>query len=49
MPEEVQDVFKKKSKHGMSTPRPDRALIQTRFQVAEQHYRKTYGSQRKTH
>ncbi len=44
----VLHVFKKKSTHGISTPRPDRELIRTRFQVAEQHYRKTYGSQRKT-
>lgn len=39
----VLHVFKKKSSHGIATPRPDRETIHARLQAAEEHYRRTYG------
>ena len=34
----VLNAFKKKSKHGVETPKPDRDLIRERLWRAEQHY-----------
>lgn len=39
----VLHVFKKKSKSGIATPRPDRELIRRRFETAAAHYRQVYG------
>jgi phage-related protein len=39
----VLHVFKKKSSHGIATPRPDREAIYARLQTAREHYRRTYG------
>lgn len=35
----VLDVFQKKSKSGMKTPRPDKARVKQRYQWAQQHYK----------
>jgi phage-related protein len=35
-------VFKKKSKSGISTPRPDRERIRVRLREAEAHYERNY-------
>jgi phage-related protein len=40
----VLHVFKKKSKSGVGTPRADRDVILSRLKVAQEHYRRTYGS-----
>ena len=34
----VLDVFQKKSKSGMKTPKPDKARVKQRYQWARQHY-----------
>jgi phage-related protein len=38
----VLHVFKKKSKHGIKTPREDIETIERRLRVAEQHYRQHF-------
>lgn len=38
----VLHVFQKKSTRGRATPRPDVALIRTRYQEAERHYRRLH-------
>lgn len=38
----VLDVFMKKSKKGIGTPRQTRDLIEGRFKLAERHYKKTF-------
>ena len=45
----VLHVFKKKSTQGVKTPKPDKDLVRSRFRVAEQHYRDTYGARKGTH
>lgn len=45
----VLHVFKKKSTQGVRTPKPDKDLVRSRFRVAEQHYRDTYGARKGTH
>src|SRR5690606_35183593 len=35
----VLHVFQKKSKHGISTPRPDVELVRSRYKLAREHYR----------
>ena len=35
-------AFKKKSKRGQETPRPNRDLAESRYLLAEAHYEKTY-------
>ena len=45
----VLHVFKKKSTQGVRTPKPDKNLVRSRFRVAEQHYRDTYGARKGTH
>jgi predicted XRE-type DNA-binding protein len=40
----VLHVFRKKSKSGIATPRPDRELVLSRFKAAATHYEQTYGS-----
>ena len=45
----VLHVFKKKSTRGARTPKPDKDLVRSRFRVAEQHYRDTYGARKGTH
>ena len=40
----VLHVFKKKSKSGSATPRPDRELVRSRFKAAAMHYEQTYGT-----
>jgi phage-related protein len=40
-------AFQKKSKSGVSTPRPDIRLIRSRLKDAEDHYRATYERARK--
>lgn len=39
----VLHIFKKKSASGVATPAPDRELIRSRLQWAEQDYRSRYG------
>jgi phage-related protein len=39
----VLHVFRKKSKSGIATPRPDRELVLARFRAAAAHYERTYG------
>jgi phage-related protein len=39
----VLHVFRKKSKSGIATPRPDRELVLSRFRTAVAHYGRTYG------
>jgi phage-related protein len=41
----VLHVFKKKSKSGRGTPRPDKDLIRSRLRAAEQHHAKTYDTE----
>ena len=41
----VLHVFKKKSKSGVRTPKPDRDLVRTRFRAAGRHYRTTYRTE----
>ena len=38
----VLDVFKKKSKSGLSTPKMIRERVEARYAQAEQHYKETY-------
>jgi len=45
----VLHVFKKKSTRGVGTPNPEKELIRMRLRVAEEHYRETYGAQRRAH
>jgi phage-related protein len=45
----VLHVFKKKSTQGVRTPKPDKDLVRSRFRMAEQHYRDTYGARKRTH
>jgi phage-related protein len=40
----VLHVFKKRSKSGIATPKPDKDLIR-RLTTATEHYRRIYGSQ----
>lgn len=39
----VLHTFKKKSKKGIATPKPDIDLIQARYAIAERHYKDNYG------
>jgi phage-related protein len=39
----VLHVFKKKSKSGISTPRPDKELVLSRWRAAQQDHAKRYG------
>jgi len=39
----VLHTFKKKSKKGIATPKPDIDLIKARYAIAEQHYKDNYG------
>jgi len=39
----VLHTFKKKSKKGIATPKPDIDLIKARYVIAEQHYNDNYG------
>lgn len=41
----VLHVFKKKSASGVSTPQPEKDLLRTRLQAAQQHHRSHYGHQ----
>jgi phage-related protein len=43
----VLHVFKKKSKKGIETPKPDIELIKTRLKAAEVHYKMNYESKKK--
>lgn len=36
-------AFKKKSKSGIATPKPDKELIKARYKRAEEHYKRNYG------
>jgi phage-related protein len=40
----VLHVFKKKSKSGTGTPRPDKDLIRSRLRAAKEHHGETYGA-----
>ena len=40
----VLHAFKKKSKKGISTPKPDIELIKARFKRAEEHYKANFSS-----
>ena len=39
----VLHVFKKKSKSGIRTPKPDRDVVKVRFKAAQAHYERNYG------
>ena len=39
----VLHVFKKKSKSGLATPKPDKDVIETRLAAARQHHAKQFG------
>jgi phage-related protein len=41
----VLHVFKKKSKSGVGTPRPDKDVILLRLAAAAEHYRRVYGDE----
>jgi phage-related protein len=41
----VLHVFKKKSRSGIATPRPDKDVIRRRLTTAVEHYRRIYGSE----
>jgi len=43
----VLHVFKKKSKQGIATPKPDIELIKTRLKAAEAHYKTNFKSKKK--
>jgi phage-related protein len=42
----VLHVFKKKSRSGVGTPRPDKEVIRVRLEAAEQHHKQFYGERR---
>ena len=42
-------AFKKKSKKGKSTPKPDMDLIAARYKRAEEHYKENYCNKRTKH
>jgi len=42
----VLHVFKKESRSGVGTPRPDKEVIRVRLEAAEQHHRQFYGERR---
>jgi phage-related protein len=39
----VLHAFQKKSRHGISTPKPDMNLIRSRLRLAERHHAENYG------
>jgi phage-related protein len=41
----VLHVFQKKSKLGITTPKPDIELIESRLKLAQLHYQENYGNQ----
>lgn len=41
----VLHVFKKKSKTGIATPKPDKDVIRARFDAAAEHYRRIYDDE----